>query len=112
MADKKYAAGDIFTLREPIEKADGSGRIHNVTFSRPKGRALRELASIPEEETWALGCAMVRHITGLSEQDLDEMDAEDLVEIVEAAGDFFEMKASSKGTSPDGEASSPTAPQS
>lgn len=109
MAEKQYTAGETFPLRAPLTKADGT-TIHGVVLSRPKGRAVREASTA--EEGFPMVSAMVRGVTGLTDADLDEMDGEDLVDLMEICPDFFGGKASSKDTSPNGEASSPTAPPS
>lgn len=109
MADKQYSAGDTFPLRAPLTKADGT-ILHGLVLSRPKGRAVREASTA--EEGFPMISAMVRGVTGLTDADLDEMDGEDLVDLMEICPDFFGGKASSRDISPNGAASSETAPQS
>lgn len=109
MADRKYAAGDTFPLREPLVREDGT-TLHGIVLMRPKGRAIREAATAAEG--WPQLMAMTRGVTGLTDRDLDEMDGEDLVDLIEVAPDFFGKKGSATATSSSGEASSPTAPQS
>lgn len=110
MTEKQFKAGDVFPLRSQIVASETQQIVSELTLMRPKGRAIREMATAPEG--LEQGLAMVRGITGLSALDLDEIDGEDLIELIEVAAGFFDRKASGTAMSDSGDQSSPTAPQS
>ena len=103
MADKP-----TITLSEPIEV--GGQTIAAVTLRSIKAKGLRKISQAKDdfEASFQMVCA----VTGLTEEQADELTAADFTEIAEAAADFLPQKASSESTSGSGDQSSPTSPAS
>lgn len=77
------------TLIEPID-GPGGERITRVLIRRPKGRDLREMEAIVEAKgPGAATFAMVAALTGLTADQVDDLDAEDFVALGEKVANFM-----------------------
>lgn len=99
MNDKTAAAGgnapaerkrvQEHVLIEPIEGNDGAW-IDRVTVRRPKGRDLREMEEIVEAKgPGPATFAMIAALTGLTAEQVDDLDAEDIVVLGEIVSNFM-----------------------
>ncbi len=103
MADKP-----TFTLSEPIEIGDEV--ITKVTLRSIRTKSMRKISAAQDdfETSFQMVCA----VTGLTDEQVDELTIEDFTKIAEAAADFLPQEASSPNTGSSGGASSQTSPAS
>lgn len=77
------------TLIEPIDGADGA-RITKVLIRRPKARDIREMERINDAEgPGPAAFRMVAALTGLTDDQVDDLDGEDFVELSEKVANFI-----------------------
>lgn len=103
MADKP-----TITLTEPIELGDKV--INAVTLRAIKTKSMRKISAA--ENDFEASFQMVCAVTGLTDEEVDELAVEDFTKIAEAAADFLPQEASSPNTGGSGDQSSPTSPAS
>ncbi|MGN7870553.1 phage tail assembly protein [Paracoccus sp. 22332] len=103
MADKP-----TITLSEPIEL--GEKVITTVTLRTIKTKSMRKISAAKDdfETSFQMVCA----VTGLADEEVDELTVGDFTKIAEAAADFLPQEASSPNTGSSGGASSQTSPAS
>jgi hypothetical protein len=78
-----------YVLRYPIEKADGS-ELTRVLVRRPRGADMRAAAAAEREnDPVTASYAMIAGLTGLTIDDVDQMDAEDVTGLSRIVESFF-----------------------
>lgn len=98
------------TLRSPI--AVGDQTVSTVSLRRAKGFDLEKLDHIDGMGKFAQNVLLAEVVTGLTKDEVRQMDGEDILEIAEAATDFLPGQAPTPTTEASGDPSSPTSPTS
>ena len=100
MTDKTEQAGIDFpaerkrvfsyTLVDPINRVSDGQRVEKLAIRRPRGLELREVDRITKVDgEVAASWYMIAALTGLSVDDVDGMDAEDVAEVSAIVGGFM-----------------------